>query len=113
MAKAERSAQKQRDDLFSSDTAELPFIAEELEKVINEQKVSAIYKALPAILSELGQKSSKCQLRHLFAEIVKRFEWQYLRSEWEAALKKAHRNGMLKWKVGTLRDSTEIAILTT
>ena len=85
MAKAERSAQKQRDDLFSSDTAELPFIAEELEKVINEQKVNIIYKALPAILSDLSQKSSKCQLRHLFAEIVKRFEWQYLRSEWQAA----------------------------
>ena len=74
MATAERSAQKEKDNLFLRED-ELPFIAEELEKAVSKTNVKKISDTLPSILSALRRNSSTCQARHVFKTIVERFQW--------------------------------------
>jgi three-Cys-motif partner protein len=111
MAWAERSGKKQIQDraqaLFQP---EIDFIVEAIQGNTEKLNVDIIVAAFSSILHPLKGRSG-LQLRHVYASIVDRFQWQFIRREWEAAVKEAISQGSIKVDGKLSADSTNVTLL--
>ncbi len=114
MAWAERSVKKQIHDqaqsLFQTEVqSEIPFIVDAVQQNTAKQNVDTIVEALPMILSSLKGRAG-LQLRNVYAAIVDRFQWKYIRREWEAAIKEGMARGQIRTDGKLSADSAPIIL---
>ena len=108
MARVERTAQQQAQQLFGGEQMEMLAINEQLAKQVQEANVAKIVSEMPDLLRARNLQGKTVQLRDLLAAMVDQFQWSYTRSEWMAALRSLENSKILKLNGSEDRDNVVI-----